>query len=279
MKGDVTASPTLPHQKLAPNQRCVIKSQSRQDTGPFVRFSCWHCENPPCAGRCPFKAVIKDTVTGAVWVDPSKCNPADVKCQQQCKADCQKGGVPMIGVGTDPSFLATARMWKCTMCRGGYAGAPYKGAGYPGGTAGDLPTKAYGSNGARVSQLTGTGVSTGVIDELDHQPSCVYTCPANAMVYDTEANIRAYLKDSSNGFVSWFGDASMFWASKKVLVSPPKADPFMEDHIAPMVSGLLSSPFAKAALAPTLVVGGLLALTARRAKIEEEALSVSGEVR
>jgi hypothetical protein len=52
----------------------------------------------------------------------------------------------------------------------------------------------------------------------------------------------------------------------------------MEDHVSPMVSSLLSSPFAKAALAPTLVIGGLLALSARRAKMEEEA-SFAGEER
>jgi hypothetical protein len=118
-----------------------------------------------------------------------------------------------------------------------------------------------------------------VILELDHQPTCVFTCPAKAMVYDTQDNIKKYLNDTGQGWVSRFGDGSIFWASKKFIISPPKADPFMEDHVAPMVSGLLSSPFAKAALAPTLVVGGLLALAARRAKIEEEALSASGEVR
>jgi Fe-S-cluster-containing dehydrogenase component len=273
MKGVVpTGNPPLPNRRLSANQRVVIKSQGRQDTGPFVRYSCWHCVNPPCATRCPFKAIKKDSVSGAVWIDPTLCNPASPKCARQCKSDCQKGGVPMIGSGSD--LFHTEKAWKCTMCRGGYAGAPYAGAGWNG----DLPTKAPGSDGARVSALQGATDHT-VTDELDHQPSCVYTCPAKAMVYDTKQNIDAYVHDPDNGFISHFGDDSMWWASRKGLVAAPKADPFMEDHAVPMIGSLLSSPFAKAALAPTLVAGALLALSARRAKIEEEALSASGEVR
>lgn len=258
MKG-IVPSDDLPHRKLAANQRVVIKSQKRVDMGPFVRFSCWHCENPPCAGRCPFKAIKKNTVTGAVWIDPNLCNPDDPKCVQQCKIDCQRGGVPMIGSGSD--LFTTAKAWKCTLCTGTYTGAPYKGAGLNG----DLPTKA-------------TAAEIAAVPEKEHQPTCVYTCPAKAMTYDTRENILALLTDTNQGWMSRFGDGSMFWASKKFLVSPPKADPFMEDHVGPMVGNLLSSPFAKAALAPTLVVGGLLALAARRAKVEEEALN-AGEVR
>jgi Fe-S-cluster-containing dehydrogenase component len=256
MKG-IVPSDDLPHNKLASNQRVVIKSQKRVDMGPFVRFSCWHCENPPCAGRCPFKAIQKNTVTGAVWIDPTKCNPDDPKCVQQCKIDCQRGGVPQIGSGSD--LFTTAKAWKCTLCTGTYAGAPYRGAGLDG----DLPTRA-------------TAAQIALVPEKAHEPTCVYTCPAKAMTYDTRENILAKLDDPK--WTSRFGDGSMFWASEKFLVSPPKADPFIEDHVTPMIGSLLSSPFAKAALAPTLVVGGLLALAARRSKIEEEVLD-AGEVR
>jgi hypothetical protein len=201
---------------------------------------------------------------------------------QQCKIDCQRGGVPMIGVGSDDFVVAKA--WKCTLCTGmdetgtRYLNAPYLGAGL----GGDLPTKAPGANAARVSALpasvnpAGPLPDAGVIPELDHQPTCVFTCPAKAMVYDTRKNILSYLNDKGQGWMSRFGDGSMFWASHKFMVAPPKADPFMEDHVSPMLGGLLSSPFAKAALAPTLVVGGLLALAARRAKMEQEA-SMAGE--
>jgi Fe-S-cluster-containing dehydrogenase component len=262
MKGDNTVSPDLPHQTMDPNQRVVIKSQRRVDMGPFVRFSCWHCENPPCVARCPFTAIKKNTTTGAVWINPNECKPgetnsAGVTCVRQCKIDCQRGGVPMIGNGSD--LFTTVKAWKCTLCTGTYPGAPWAGAGEDG----DLPTKATADEIAAVSDKA-------------HQPSCVFTCPAKAMQYDTRENILARLVDPAEGWMSRFGDGSMFWASKKFLVAPPKADPFMEDHVAPMINGLLSSPFAKAALAPTLVVAGLLALAARRAKIEEESLSEGG---
>jgi len=258
MKG-IVPSDDLPHNKLASNQRVVIKSQKRVDMGPFVRFSCWHCENPPCVGRCPFKAIVKNSVTGAVWIDPNLCNPDDPKCVQQCKIDCQRGGVPMIGAGSD--LISVSDAWKCTLCTGTYVGAPYVGAGLDG----DLPTKA-------------TAAEIAAVPEKEHQPSCVYTCPAKAMSYDTRDNIIARMNDSAEGWMSRFGDGSMFWASQKFLVAPPKADPFMEDHVGPMIGNLLSSPFAKAALAPTLVVGALLALAARRAKVEQEA-QCAGEVR
>jgi len=286
MKGIVPAD-DMPHSKLAANQRVVIKSQKRVDMGPFVRFSCWHCEGkPPCTARCPFNAITKDAASGAVWIDPTKCNPGGtnsdgVDCVQQCKIDCQRGGVPMIGAGSDLFGDNQPKAWKCTLCHSGkYAGAPYVGAGRTADGA-DLPTKAPGTNLARVSQLAnakGVPYSTAVIEELDHQPSCVFTCPAKAMVYDTRENILAYLNDTDQGWTSRFGDGSMFWASHKYLVAPPKADPFMEDHLSPMIGSLLSSPFAKAALAPTLVVAGLLALAARRAKMEEQTSMTGGEL-
>jgi Fe-S-cluster-containing dehydrogenase component len=276
MKG-IVPTDNLPHTTLDPNQRVVIKSQKRVDMGPFVRFSCWHCENPPCAGRCPFSAIKKNAATGAVWIDPNLCNPggtnaAGVKCVWQCKIDCQRGGVPQVGEGSD--LVPGLKSWKCTLCTGTYAGAPYVGAGL----GGDLPSKAVGTPGSRVSQIPNAPSGSNIIPELDHQPTCVFTCPAKAMMYDTRANILAYLNDGTQGWTSRFGDGSMFWASKKYLVAPPKADPFMEDHVSPMLGGLLSSPFAKAALAPTLVVGGLLALAARRAKMEQEP-SMAGEER
>jgi hypothetical protein len=77
----------------------------------------------------------------------------------------------------------------------------------------------------------------------------------------------------SDGTKNWLGNGSMFWASRKTLLVPPKADPFVEDHVAPMVGSILGSPIAKAALLPTLVIGGLMAIGARKARIEAESLT------
>lgn len=282
MKGIVPVSDAeidaaVPHQTLDPNQRVVIKSQKRVDMGPFMRFSCWHCEDAPCIGRCPYQAITK-SAEGGVWIDPNLCQAglANGLCQQQCKTDCQRGGIPMIGVGSD--LFATPKAWKCTLCTGTYDGAPYTGAG----AAGDLPSKNANTAGVYRSELfnkASTPVRYGgndPIPALAHQPTCVFTCPANAMRYDTRANILSYVSDPAQGWMTVHKGGSMFWASKKHLLAQPKADPFMEDHLSPMLSSVLSSPFAKAALVPTLVVGGLLALSARRAKMEEEA-SMTGE--
>jgi hypothetical protein len=120
--------------------------------------------------------------------------------------------------------------------------------------------------------------TSGAAEKL-HQPSCVYTCPAKAMFYDTRDIIMAQLNAGKldGTYISVVGDGSMFWASKKYMIISPKADPFMEDHVSPMVGSLLSGPFAKAALVPTLVAGGLLALAARRAKIADEEIAAGGE--
>ena len=97
------------------------------------------------------------------------------------------------------------------------------------------------------------------------------SCPAKAMVWDTRENIVKYLRDPANGFTDgYYGNGSMFWASKKVVLAPPKADPFVEDHLTPLTTGLFSSPLAKALIVPTLLAGGLMALSARRATNEEE---------
>ncbi|GAV31710.1 MAG: hypothetical protein QMD76_00205 [Anaerosomatales bacterium] len=246
--------------KTAPDQRVIIKSQKRVDMGPFMRFSCWHCTNPPCAKRCPFGA-IKKMSNGAVMVDPELCNPGGtnskgVKCIYQCQIDCGRGGYPKVGVGSD--LYSTAKAWKCTLCygRAGAGESLISSYGTP------LPTKA-------------TAAEIAAVPEKAHQPSCVYTCPARAMMWDTRANILAYINDPANGFISAVGDGSMFWASRKVLLVPPKADPYVEDHVTPLISSLVSGPFAKAALVPTLLAGGLAAVIARRQAL---ASGVEGEV-
>lgn len=251
---------TIGVHKVDAQHRVIIKSQKRVDNGPWVRYSCWHCPKPPCAGHCPKNAIIKEP-SGAVYVDPTLCKPAE--CQQQCFADCQRGGYPKVGDGSELLAGDSVKAWKCTLCH------------TRAGIGGDLPTRQKPVLGVYYSYLNGTpGVQ---VDELAHEPSCVYTCPAKAMIYDTRDNILAYI--AAKGFPTYYGDGSMFWASNKFLVSPPKADPYVEDHISPMVGSLLSGPFAKAALVPTLVAGGIMAIAARRAKLEDEASLTVGEVR
>ncbi len=241
--------------KTAPDQRVIIKSQKRVDMGPFMRYSCWHCTNPPCVKRCPFGAINK-MPNGAVAIDPAKCNPggtnaSGVTCTYQCQVDCGRGGYPKIGVGSD--LYTTSKAWKCTLCYG-RAGAD------------DALDSAYGNP----LPTKESAAAIAAVPEKAHQPSCVYTCPAKAMRWDTKTNILAYINDAANGYVSAQGDGSMYWASRKFLLIAPKADPFVEDHVSPLMSSLVSGPFAKAALVPTLLAGGLVAVIARRQRIAEE---------
>ena len=260
---------TIGVMKVDYDQRLAIKSQKRVDMGPFVRFTCWHCPDPPCAKRCPTKAITKKP-NGAVNIDYGLCNIAICDPfntgRYPCQIDCQRGGYPKIGKGSDLYAAADKKANKCTLCSGR--------AGEDSEVGPDaLPT-------------TATAAEYAAVPGKKHMPACVFTCPAKAMKWDTQANILAYLRDPANGYVAtvggpWLGSVvgagSLYWASKKVVLAPPKADPFVEDHLAPAASGLLSSPIAKAAIIPTILVGGLMALSARRAA-NEEALAKEEEV-
>jgi Fe-S-cluster-containing dehydrogenase component len=247
--------------KVAPDQRVVIKSQRRIDNGPFIRFSCWHCPDPPCVKRCPFKALTKQG-NGAVSIDPDLCDPS--RCQRQCLTDCQRAGYPKIGAGSDLFPEHELKAWKCTLCWGRAgsdadiaAATSQRGASY----GKPLPRNTRNNNNIPAEM----GVA---IPELAHEPSCVYTCPAKAMKWGTRAGVRSYI--SNGGYISFIGDGSMYWASKRAIIIQPKADPYIEDHITPMVSNMLNSSFARAALVPTIFAGGLLAIIARRQQNMEE---------
>ena len=263
-----------------PRQRVAIKSLKRGDMGPFLRFSCWHCPDPPCAYECPFGAIKKEP-TGAISVDNAKCNPTLCKTgagPKPCEIGCQRGGYPKVGVAYESgTYAGVTKMNKCTLCTG-RAGAdgvvdPH--------TA--LPTRARKVGGNFVSDLP---LSTGslpdpIVPELAHEPACVSTCPAKAMKWDSKANILAYLSDPANGYVlaggtqNWIGNGSMFWASKKVMLTPPKADPLVEDHVVPAASSTLSGG---ALVVPTLLLGGLAMLAKRKSDVAEMTASSSEEV-
>ena len=255
-----------------PRQRLAIKSIRRGDMGPFVRYTCWHCPSPPCASVCPFGAIKKEA-TGEVSVDNALCQPSLCKAgsgPKPCEIACGQGGYPKVGVAYETgTYAGQVKMNKCTLCHG-RAGADGV---VDASTA--LPTRARKVGGVFVSSITlsvGTLPDSGSIPELAHEPACVASCPAKAMKWDSKANILAYLNDPANGYIlangtqNWLGNGSLFWASKKTPITAPKADPFIEDHITPMVGSMLSgSKF----VIPTLLLGGLAVVSMRRTKIEE----------
>lgn len=271
-----------------PRQRLAIKSQKRVDMGPFTRFACWHCPDPPCAKRCPLGAITKEA-TGAVAVDNAKCDPTQCVSAAgtyPCADGCQRGGYPKIGPAYESGpYAGLDKMNKCILCHG-RAGADNQ----VGIDALQTRQKKDGSgNWPSPIVLTPTVTNPNgyppdrYVPELAHEPACVSSCPAKAMKWDSRANIIAYLEDPANGFTllpgsvapgtkNWMGNGSMFWGSRTTLLTPAKADPFVEDHVTPMTSNLLSSGKL---IVPTLVIGGLAALSARRTANESDAMTGS----
>ncbi|MEI8082309.1 MAG: hypothetical protein WCI74_10745 [Actinomycetes bacterium] len=249
--------------KVAPDSRVMIKSQQQIDSGPFMRYSCWHCPDPPCARRCPFKAITKGA-DGDVSVDHSKCDPDN--CDKQCLTDCQRGGYPKIGKGSEfpvvrkPAPGTFNSMQKCTLCHDKV-------------TADGVEDPVNGQ--VRILSLPSKD-PRGVVGKVgydamySHQPTCVFTCPAKAMAYDTELNIKAlglqlrtYARANGHPNAEVWGDGAVYWFSSERSVAP-KADPFMEDHVSPMVGSLFAGPWGRAAVIPTLLATGLFAVVAHR---------------
>ena len=165
----------------------------------------------------------------------TKCQPEPVQGRhgQQARAQigCQRGGYPKVGVAVRDWHDAVAKVNKCTLCYG-RAGADGVVDAAP-----TLPTRAATSLPTRSDSLPRSPLSP----SKAHEPACVSTCPAKAMKWDTQgqhhrvpATTRPTATCSANGTQNWIGNGAMFWASKKVLLTPPKADPFIEDHMAPM---------------------------------------------
>lgn len=278
LKPPATIAEVKPARALVgPRQRMAIKSVRRGDMGPFIRYGCWHCPNPPCAYYCPFGAINKQE-SGAVSVDNAKCDPTACEDPMRpgvkpCEIGCQRGGYPKVPRRAEDypyasgPYMGLPKMNKCTLCHG-RAGS-------------DAQITAAGGNPLDGLQTRATAAEIALVPERAHEPACVSTCPAKAMKWDTQANILAYLQDPANGYIlangtrNWYGNGSLFWASKKTLLIPPKADPLVEDHLAPMAANLLSSGRM---VVPTLVIGGLAALAARKAKVSSEAATSTGEV-
>lgn len=100
-------------------------------------------------------------------------------------------------------------------------------------------------------------------------PACVETCPNKALKFDTKANILAYI--STEFPIYSVGDGHVFWGSKKAPgFDPPTTDPFIEDHISPMFSRVLSNPAGKLLVIPAAVFGGLYALYRRKVELATE---------
>ena len=172
-------------------------------------------------------------------------------------------------------------MNKCTLC---HTRAGADGVVNPN-TA--LPTRARAISGTYPNQVfasdlplpSGGTLTNPTVPELAHEPACVSSCPAKAMKWDSKANILQYLNDPLNGFTladgtqNWIGNGAIFWAARKIMLTPPKADPFIEDHITPMANSMVSA--GSKLMIPALLLGGFAVVSMRRAKVEAEVSDLS----
>ena len=230
-------------EKIDTDNPITVKAQNYVDRTPYVRYSCWHCDEPPCAIHCPFQAVKKDPVTGAVYIkhlpagagDTEYCQPQRSECTRQCLHDCARGGYPRID--GHPGDGVNTKAYKCMMCYGRLL---------------DGNELADASGNKKAGQV----------------PACVLGCLADALQFGDSSVVNAYV--AAKGYTWTFSSGNAIWASKNGF-SAPTADPFVEDHISPVLDSLLKSPVGKAVLVPSLLVGGLYALYARRVAIANEA--------
>ncbi|MBM4765402.1 4Fe-4S dicluster domain-containing protein [Bacillus sp. B15-48] len=81
----------------------------------FVPRRCMHCDNPTCAGLCPFSAIEKDQ-NGAVIIHENQCM-GGAKCRDVCPWDIpqRQAGVG-IYMNIAPDYLGGGVMYKCDFC-------------------------------------------------------------------------------------------------------------------------------------------------------------------
>jgi Fe-S-cluster-containing dehydrogenase component len=87
--------------------RNVIKLYKPTDgsKGSFVKRQCMHCLDPACAAGCPFQALHKNPLTGAVQWDEKKC----IGCRY-CTITCPYHVPRFQWAGFNP------RVTKCELC-------------------------------------------------------------------------------------------------------------------------------------------------------------------
>ena len=81
----------------------------------FVPKRCLHCDNPTCAGVCPFSAIKKDE-NGAVVINDNQCM-GGAKCRDVCPWEIpqRQAGVGLY-MKLAPEYLGGGVMYKCDLC-------------------------------------------------------------------------------------------------------------------------------------------------------------------
>lgn len=221
-------------EKVQSDDPMVVKAQGKNDAEPYVRYSCWHCVNPPCASACP-RGAMKVSPVGGVYVDKTKCTPGANGCTQQCVKNCRKGGYPKVG-NNGPGTPLYA--YKCDMC-----------------------TDRLDSNGkpACVATCPGKALTYDTLTNIQGTLSSSYSEQGDVWV--------------GEGHMFWArkspDTAKPIGQRPLGTFDPPTTDPYIEDHISPMFSKLLKGTAMPVIAIPALFLGGLLAFFKRRETLSE----------
>ncbi|MGF7186787.1 Fe-S-cluster-containing dehydrogenase component [Desulfitispora alkaliphila] len=95
-------------------QRAIVEKEG-VETEVFIPRRCMHCDNPPCAGTCPF-GVVEKKAEGPVLIDREFCF-GGAKCRDLCPWDIpqRQAGVG-IYLKIAPKFAGGGVMYKCDFC-------------------------------------------------------------------------------------------------------------------------------------------------------------------
>lgn len=239
---------TDPTPVISADDLTQVKAQCFYDSPPYVKYNCWHCDGPLCAGpaACPFGA-LKKQANGAITVDKSKCNTNSPLCDYQCAKACGRGGYPKIG---DGDGSGRDYVYKCTLC-----------------------TNADGSTNFKPADADRVLLPGSTYPISDGVPACVATCPNGALKIGYRSEVEDYTRTHvdvyGQKFRSVAGNGSFYWASIK-LFGVPTTDPLIEDHVVPMFTKLLAGPAGKALAVPAIALGGLYALYQRKQTLKAE---------
>jgi Fe-S-cluster-containing dehydrogenase component len=230
-QGILNVDPDYTAEKIQYDNPMVMKNQGKNYDPPFVRYSCWHCTNPPCASACPRGAMKVSAVNGGVYVDKTLCTPDTNGCTRQCITNCRKGGYPRVGTNTPGKFA-----YKCDLCY-------------------DRLSPLTGKP-ICVTACPGKALKYDTVDNIKAQlaRNDITGYGQTGDVWVGEGHIF-WARKNKNGALATF--------------NPPTADPYIEDHISPMFNKLLKSPVTTALALPALAFGGLLAFFKRRETLSE----------
>lgn len=247
--------------RIATDDATVVKPQFGWDYPPFLKYNCWHCATPPCAGRCPFKAISKNS-DGSVSIDFSLCKPT--QCNQECTKDCGNGGFPKVGQGNGTDLKA----YKCDMCYGRRIPLLVNNGGTVAGNPDVIDIKTFGNFRDEAKSKIGT-TDTASID-VYKVSACVLACPTGALKMGYLDDLDAYLAQLKSDalakgktlYVHHGPGDSWAWAGT-LMSAPPKSDPMLDDHLVPLTRQMVDGKLVPVGL----MVGGLYLLYKRRQEL------------